>query len=100
MPARPAGSGCIKVAIDMVVDTAGRPITHTAKVVESNDRNFEELVLSSLGSLRYTPAVKDNEKVAQLVRHERMMQFATVVVAVPAGSPLPTRPPAGAVPKC
>ena len=89
-------SGCIKAVIEMVVDTTGRPVLHTAKVVESNDRRFEELVLSSLGSLRYTPAVKDNQKVAQLVRHERMLQFA--IVAVPAGAPLPARPPQ--VPKC
>ena len=91
--------GCLKVVIDMVVDTAGHPVARTAKVVESNDRRFEELVMSSLGSLRYTPAVKDQEKVAQLVRYSRMVQFATVVVS--SNSPtLPSRPPRTMAPKC
>ena len=95
----PRQSGCSKVVIEMVVDSAGRPVTHTAKVVQSNDPLFQQAVVSGLGALKYTPAMKDKVRVAQLVRYERKVQYFTVVSSSAGGAP-PSRPPRATLPDC
>ena len=92
-------SGCSKVVIEMVVDSTGSPVTQTAKVLQSNDTQFEQLVLSSIGALRYTPAMKDNQRVAQLVSHGRMIQWMVTTTSSTGGLPA-QRPNRGNAPKC
>ena len=81
----PSGPSCGRVAIDVVVDASGRPVTETARVARSTDPTFTAAVLSSLVDMRYQPALKDGQPVPQLVRLERA--YATRVVVVPAGTP-------------
>jgi hypothetical protein len=87
---------CARVIIDVVVDSTGRPVQETARVVRSTDPGFGLAVLNSLGDMRYEPALKDGRPVPQLVRVDQ--GFSSVRVAVPAGTPPssvrpPRRPP-------
>lgn len=76
---------CGRVIIDVVVDSAGRPVSETARVVRSTEPSFGVAVLNSLDEMRYEPALKDGRPVPQLVRIER--SFEVRRVAVPAGTP-------------
>lgn len=59
---------CVRAIIDVVADAKGTPIPATAKIVRTNDNGFATAVLGSLTSLRYEPARKDGQPVAQMVR--------------------------------
>jgi hypothetical protein len=61
---------CSRASVDVVVDSTGRPIPETARIVRSTDPNFALAILQSLESARFEPAIKDGQPVAQLVRIE------------------------------
>ncbi len=89
---------CSRVVVDVVVDSTGRPVPETARVVRSTDPGFGLAVLNSLGVMRYEPALKDGRPVPQLVRVERA--FRAVLVAVPAGTPPSSVRPRRRPPSC
>ncbi len=64
---------CIRAVFDVVVDARGVPIASTAKLVRTNDQGFATAMLAALPSLRYEPAMKDGQPVAQLVQFEPVM---------------------------
>lgn len=88
---RPLASGqrCAHAIVDFVVDSTGRPIPETARVVRATDPNFGLLVLQSLESARFEPAIKDGQPVAQLVR----IESAVAGAIRQAGVRQPRRPP-------
>lgn len=92
-PAR-GGTNCYSAEVEFVVNATGFPETNTARVVRANDQSFGEAVLAAVRTLRYQPAIKNGQPVRQIVSERRMAQ--TAVVAVRAGSAMPTRPPANA----
>jgi hypothetical protein len=88
------GQTCLRATIDVVVDSTGRPLPETARLVRATDPGFGVAVLSNLGGMRFEPARKDGRPVAQLVRFDQ----AIMAVVVPAGTPRsavrpPHRPP-------
>ena len=56
------------VMVAFAVDTTGRAIMATFEVIKTNDSLFTSAVRDALPSMRFTPAVKAGQKVAQLVR--------------------------------
>jgi len=88
------GQRCARAVVEVVVDSTGRAVPATARVVRSTDPSFATAVITSLDGYRYEPAMKDGRPVAQLVRVEQGMSI--VVVARPAGTPRSSaRPPRG-----
>ena len=88
------GQRCGWAEIDVVVDSTGRPVQETARIVRATDASFGLAVLGSIANWRYAPAMKDGRPVAQLARVAQGFN----VVAVPAGTPPssirpPRRPP-------
>ena len=87
-----AGQTCVRARIDVVVDSAGRPRVGTAQIVRGSDPIFAAAVADRLEEMRFEPAVKDGQRVAQLVRLDQAVSLVGVVV--PAGtSPRSVRPP-------
>src|SRR5688572_18963451 len=78
--ARPTGSsprvqftpsgrqGCFRAAVDVVIDTLGRPVPATAKTVRSTDAGFLQALLATLELRRYEPAQRAGRAVPQIVR--------------------------------
>lgn len=82
----PSGSQpCRRAVFELVVDSAGKTVPETARLVRTDDKGFADAVQSILGQLRYEPARKEGRRVAQLVRVEHTL--AMRVVVVPAGTP-------------
>ncbi len=80
-------SRCYTATLTFVVDSTGKPETATAQV-RSNDFDFGQSWLAILGQWRYEPAIRNGIPVRQIVTSQQ--KAATVVVAVPAGSPPPS----------
>ena len=91
-------SMCYSADLEFVVDSTGKPEVPTLRVVRSNDQGFAESVLAMARAWRYDPAIRDGRPVRQIVTSHQAM--ATGVVVVPAGAPLPSRPPAQLSPTC
>jgi hypothetical protein len=95
---RPAGAtACLYADIDVVVDSAGFPLRHTAKVTRTNDSRYADIVMAALSSSTFYPAKKAGRPVKQLFRYSVKAQMMSVVV--PAGSS-PSRPSAALTPPC
>lgn len=95
----PGGPQCYSAQVEFVVSATGYPEMRTARVVRATDKSFGDALLTAVGTWRYRPAIKDGHPVRQIVGERRTIQ--TVVVAVPAGSPPPSRPPTSAMlPTC
>jgi hypothetical protein len=92
------GQTCARVVLDVVVDSTGRPVPGTARVIRATDPNFGLAVLNSVDDMRYEPALKAGRPVPQLVRVERA--FTSVMVAVPAGTPASSVRPPRRPPRC
>ena len=76
----PSGQqSCARAIVDVVVDSNGQPVPATARVVRSTDPTFAAAVLASLEEMRYRPAQRDGQPVAQLVRFERVYAIRFVV---------------------
>jgi hypothetical protein len=81
----PSGQqSCLSAVVEVVVDSTGRPLPATARVVRSTDPTFALAVLNSLAEMRYRPARKGGQPVAQLVTYSSAMMLA---------SRTPSRPP-------
>ena len=81
----PSGQhSCLSAIVEVVVDSTGRPVPATARVVRSTDPTYAAAVLNSLAEMRYQPARKDGQPVAQLVTYGSAMMLA---------SRTPSRPP-------
>ena len=91
------GSACYSADLLFVVDSAGRPESSTVQVVRTTDRAFADAVVETVALWRYEPAIRDGVRVRQIVTTHQAI--ASVVVAVPAGSPPPSRPPLN-MPRC
>ena len=89
----PANQTCIRAAIDVVVDSTGRPVSGTARVVRTNDAGFASALLRELEGFRYEPATKDGRPVAQLVRVDRAITAVAVARGTSPQSARPRRPP-------
>jgi hypothetical protein len=76
-------SSCSKVVIDMVVDTTGKPLLQTVKVVRSTDPQWTEAIVANVPALRYTPAKKNGQVVQQLVRYERTLNVRSSTTSMP-----------------
>ncbi len=87
---------CYSAEIEFVVNQIGLPEAETARLVHTTDRRFAEAVYQTIPRLRYHPALRDGAPVRQIVDFKSAMQ--SVLVAVPAGSGPPTRPPMGPPP--
>lgn len=99
---QPVGpNGCYVAEFEVVLDTLGHPIVHTAKVVRSSNARFTEAVKIAMREGRYEPAMKEGRKVQQLVRYKDTMAWVTKSVLVERGSPPPSTPPSEAErPRC
>lgn len=91
------GSACYSADLLFVVDSAGRPESSTVQVVRTTDRAFADAVVETVPLWRYEPAIRSGVRVRQIVTTHQAI--ASVVVAVPAGSPPPSRPPLN-MPRC
>jgi hypothetical protein len=69
-------TGCYVAWFDVVVDTAGHILQSTAKQVRTNNQPFAEAVKRALSEVRYTPAEKGAQRVAQLVRFKASIPYA------------------------
>jgi len=76
--------GCYRADFEFVIDTVGRPILSTIKVLRSTDAEFTQAVRETLSGLRYTPAVKDGAPVAQLATFGRVMMAYVSSSSTPA----------------
>lgn len=90
------GQRCARAVVDVVVDSTGRPLSGTARVVRTTDASFASAVIANLDLWHYQPAMKDGRPVSQLVRIEQGLNVVTVVVpaGTPPGSVRPPRRPA------
>ena len=98
---RPTGTPrttCYSADLEFVVDSTGKPETRMARIVRASDQGYAESVLATLNSWKYEPAVRDHRPVRQIVTSHQTL--STMVVVVPAGSPLPSRPPASRPSSC
>lgn len=82
---------CYSAEIEFVVNKNGLPEEETARILHATDRRFAEAVYQTIPRLRYHPALRGGAPVRQIVDFKSAMQ--SVLVAVPAGSAPPTRPP-------
>lgn len=88
------GQSCVRAQIDVVIDTLGRPLRQTARVVKSTDPSFTDALLATFDRRRFEPALRGGRPVQQVVRINEAAATRTVVV--PAGvSPTSVRPPRG-----
>jgi TonB family protein len=71
-PARPADS----VRATFVVDTTGSVDTASVRVLESDDPQFTESVLTALGGMRFRPATRGGRAVRQLVEQRFNFRIA------------------------
>lgn len=92
-----ASDRCLRADVDIVVRPDGTPDPDIAKVVRTNSSRFAQAVLDEVPTLRYRPAIKNGQPVAQVTRISVMV--ASVLVRREAGSP-PTPPPQTMVPRC
>ena len=99
VPYNPSGGQtCARAVVDVVVDSAGLPVTPTARVVRTTDPSYALAVVASLDATRYEPAVKDGQRVPQLVRIEQAFSVGRIVV--PAGTPPSSARPPRRRPSC
>ncbi len=70
---RPGASGCYRAEFQFVVDTTGRPETATMRAAPSNDRGLEEAIRGNLAQVRYEPAIRQGQRVRQVVVYARTM---------------------------
>ncbi|HVX38753.1 MAG TPA: energy transducer TonB [Gemmatimonadaceae bacterium] len=84
-------TGCFSVDVELVVDTAGLPEPGSARVAATNDRDFADAVLQTVGTWRYNPARLDGRAVRQIATEHVTAQTAEVLV--PMGSGPPSGPP-------
>ena len=67
-----ATNSCYRATIEVVVDPAGRPLMHTARIVSTNEAGYAERILQVMGEARYRPAMKNGIAVHSLARFEHM----------------------------
>ncbi len=89
-PAAP--NGCMRVELEFVVDTAGRPELATVRKRSSNSSALEQLVLDMLPQLQFVAARRSDEPVRQLVVYKRAVPFLRTRTVTRAGE-LPATPP-------
>jgi len=90
-------SACYSADLEFVVDSTGRPETATARLVRTNNQDFAQAVLETIGVWRYEPALRDGTPVRQIVTTHQAASM--MVVVAPAGSGPPAgRPPN--MPRC
>jgi hypothetical protein len=83
-------SNCARAVIDFVVDANGNPHPATVRIIRVTDQSLATALVSQLPGLRFTPAMKDGQKVAQLYRLDFVMQ-AVRVTAATRGAVRPSR---------
>jgi hypothetical protein len=81
------GQTCVRARIEAVVDTSGRVVPSTARIIRSNDPVFAAAVTSSLDTRRFEPAQRNGKAVPQIVHIDEAMELRAVVVRM--GDPLP-----------
>jgi len=84
-------SSCVAAEAEFVVSPTGTPEMETAHLTRSTDQEFGMALMALLPQLRFNPAEVNGTPVRQIYSHKEQIQI--VRVAVPAGSPPPTRPP-------
>ena len=62
---------CLRVSLEFVVDTLGKPEPATVRVVSSDHRDLEAAVLGSLPRLQYVPARRAGYPARQIVSYTR-----------------------------
>ena len=81
---------CVHAEVEFVVDERGHPRTDRIRAVRYNSTEFLNEVKGVVSTLRYEPAMKDGQRVPQVVRFG--LTRTTAVVRVPAGSGPPAMP--------
>jgi hypothetical protein len=71
------------VAVQYVIDTAGRADTATFQVLETTHPDFAESVRRTLPLMRFRPAKMNNNKVRQLVQQLFSFKIDTAMLAPP-----------------
>ena len=85
----PPTTGCFTAKVQFVVDTTGRVISSTAKVVETNNGKYGEAVLAEVTRRSYRPAQLGDRKVRQLVRDSALVAYEVVLMRPGAPPPRP-----------
>jgi hypothetical protein len=85
----PPATGCFSAKVQFVVDTTGRVINSTAKVVETNNGKYGEAVLAAVARRSYRPAELGGRKVRQLVRDSALVAYEVVLMRPGAPPPRP-----------
>ena len=88
MPPRPVPT-CERADVEFVVDAQGVARADRIRTVRSNSLELLQALRDAVPTMRFTPALKDGQPVAQLFRYGTIR--TTSVRA--AGSPPPARPP-------
>jgi TonB family protein len=65
-----------QVIAQFVVDTLGKPVTATFRILKTSHVEFGDAVREALASLRFAPAEKGGVKVSQLVQHPLVFGIA------------------------
>ncbi len=81
------GQTCVRASIEAVVDTTGRVVPSTARIIRASDPVFATAVMSSLDTRRFEPAQRDGKAVPQLVHLDEVRELRRMVVRM--GDPLP-----------
>jgi|GEM_PF-1720235 len=79
---------CLQTMVEFVVDTLGLPELESVRTISSNNSEFEQAVLASVGELRYRPARRQGEAVRQVVVYGLRARVEMLVVTTfgPGGS--------------
>jgi hypothetical protein len=60
------GLTCVSASLSVIVDAQGRPVPKTERLIRTNDPALYSAMQAELPSLRYEPAKKDGQPVAQI----------------------------------
>ena len=91
-PPRDTREACFSVEMEYVVDENGYVEMPTAHIVRSNTKELADAFMALLPQYRFRPATLNGTPVRQIVVDKNTVETARV--AVPANSPMPSRPPA------
>ena len=84
------GATCGSATIEFVVDSTGKPMLVTARVVKTTDDALAAAMVKGLASQTFKPATRDGHPVAVLTTWKS--EYATFVIGRAGGPPPPPSP--------
>ncbi|HEY0810892.1 MAG TPA: hypothetical protein VGD49_12060 [Longimicrobiales bacterium] len=90
----PGGDPCKYAEVQFVVGTDGKPMPGTVRALQNNYQALADLLVATVPSWRYRPALLNGEPVRQLVKAR--MRVSSLAVVTRSGTSPPPRPPASA----